>query len=236
MWGASLLHALAREEASGRQLPRVMEPGTPTWNRFRGRLKGRDLLDLLFEDAAVQHRIPFDPAHLTALAGEEITLEQVPEALADQWLQGVQGLDLGADSQDYVQEMARFLGVPTRMARADLHVVKSHHKVLELPGTGGQLAHYLATTHPGLSLQENFTVVCESWKELTLVGIVALDLRSSNSSFVVHAGPSELRQTEHSLRQRSYDFVVGLHPDKGGVFRVEEQLAIWFPTATILLV
>lgn len=236
LWGASLLHALAREEAAGRQVPRLTEPGMPTWNRFRGRLTGHDFIGLLFEDAAVQHPIPFDPNHLKALVGEDLSLEQIPEALTEQWLAGVQELGLEADSQDYIQEMARFLGVPSRMARADLHVVKPHHKVLELPGTGGQLAHYLASTHPGLSLQENFAVACETWKELTLAGLVALDLRSPRTDFIVQAGPTELKQAEHPLRQRTYDFVVGLHPDKGGVFKVQDQLAIWFPNATILLV
>ena len=33
------------------------------------------------------------------------------------------------------------------------------------------------------------------------------------------------------MRQRTFDFVIGLHPDKGGLFRIENQLAIWFPTA-----
>jgi len=171
-----------------------------------------------------------------ALSGEQLSLEQVSEALADQWLDEVQKLDLKIAGVDYIQEMARFLGVPSRMARADLHVVKPHHKVLELPGTGGQLSHYLASTHPGLSLQENFTVACETWKELTLAGLVALDLRSPRTDFIVQAGPSELKQVDHLLRQRAYDFVVGLHPDKGGVFKVQDQLAIWFPNATILLV
>ena len=32
------------------------------------------------------------------------------------------------------------------------------------------------------------------------------------------------------------DFVVGLHPTKGGLFRDEDQLAIWFSDARRLLV
>ena len=38
---------------------------------------------------------------------------------------------------EYVLEQAWMLGVPTRMARSDLHVVKAHQKVLELPGLAG---------------------------------------------------------------------------------------------------
>ena len=235
-WGEALVLALGREEAAGRQVPRLTEAGVPTWNRFRGRLKGRDFLGLLFEDASVLHAIPFDPTKLSALTGVDISLSQIPEDLADQWLHRLQDLDMSVEGPNYILEQARLLGVPMRMARADLHVVKPHHKVLELPGTGGQLAHHLVSTHPGLSLQENFVLACETWKELTLAGIVALDLRSPTSEFIVRAEPSDLKLPEHPLRQQSFDFVIGLHPDKGGMFRVENQLAIWFPSATILLV
>ena len=104
------------------------------------------------------------------------------------------------------------------------------------PIAGGQLAHYLVSTQPGLSLRDNFTVACGSWRELTLAGIVGLDLAASNTDFAVPAEVAAIRNADHPLRQRSFDFVVGLHPDKGGLFRVEDQLAIWFSGAKILLV
>jgi hypothetical protein len=53
VWAASLLHALARDEAAGRRRPRLTEHNLDTWARFRGRLGSTDLLSLLFEDAAV---------------------------------------------------------------------------------------------------------------------------------------------------------------------------------------
>jgi hypothetical protein len=122
------------------------------------------------------------------------------------------------------------------MARSDLYVVKPHQRVLELPGTGGQLAHHLVTAQRDLTLHENFVVACSSWQELTLAGIIALELGAPHSDFAPRVDVEDLKKTDHSVRQRSFDFVIGLHPDKGGLFRVENQLAIWFPTAKVLLV
>lgn len=87
-----------------------------------------------------------------------------------------------------------------------------------------------------VTLQDNFVIACGSWQELTLAGIVALDLGAPHTDFAVKVEDGGLRQPTHALRQRSFDFVVGLHPDKGGLFQVEDQLALWFPTAKILLV
>ena len=42
---------------------RLTEPKFDTWSRFRGRLTSADFVALLFEDAAVIHRVPFDPVH-----------------------------------------------------------------------------------------------------------------------------------------------------------------------------
>lgn len=232
LWAAALLHAIARDEAAGRRRPALTEPKLDTWTRFRGRLSSVDLVSLLFEDAAVLHRLPFDPSAV----GGPLRAEQLPEGVTDGWLQAIGSLQLNATGADYVGEQARLLGVPTRMARSDLHVIKSHQKVLELPGTGGQLAHHLVTSQKDLTLQDNFVVACGSWQELTLAGVVALELGAPHSDFAMRAEASDLKAPDHVLRQRPVDFVVGLHPDKGGLFRVEDQLAIWFPSAKILLV
>jgi hypothetical protein len=133
-------------------------------------------------------------------------------------------------------EQARLLGLPTRMARSDLHVVKPHQKVLELPGTGGQLAHHLVSSQKDITPPGQLRVACGSWQELTLAGVIGLELGAPHSDFAVRADAASLKDPDHPLRQRSFDFVVGLHPDKGGLFRVEDQLAIWFPTAKVLLV
>jgi hypothetical protein len=232
VWAASLLHAIARDEAAGRRTQRLTEPKLDTWSRFRGRLTSADLVSLLFEDAAVIHPIPFD----AGAVGGPIHLDRLPERVADGWVNSVASLTLGGPSVDYIGEQARLLGIPTRMARSDLHMVKPHQKVLELPGTGGQLAHHLITAQRGLTLQDNFVVVCSSWQELTLAGIIALDLGAPRSDFATRGAVDDLKNPSHALRQRSFDFVVGLHPDKGGLFRAENQLAIWFPAAKIVLV
>jgi len=231
-WAAALLHALARDEAAGRRPPRLTEPKLDTWSRFRGRLTNTDLFALLFEDAAVIHQVPFDPAAL----GGPLQLDRLPDAVAQRWLSALPSIDLKMPGADYVGEQARLLALPTRMARSDLHVIKPHQKVLELPGTGGQLAHHLVSNQRDLTLQDNFVVACGSWQELTLAGIIALELAAPHAGFVTRLEPEGLRNTSHPLRQRSFDFVLGLHPDKGGLFRVEEQLAIWFPNAKVLLV
>ena len=231
-WTAALLHALAREEALGRRSQRLTEPGLATWARFKGRLTSTDLAALLFEDAAVIHPIPFDPA----LLDEALVFRELSWLIVDKWLEAIPNLDLQTSSADYISEQAQLLGLQKRLARSELHVVKAHQKVLELPGTGGQLAHHLVMTHADLTLHENFTIAANSWQEQTLAGIVGLDLGAPHSDFIVRAGVEELRNPEHSLRQRPFDFVVGLHPDKGGLFRAEDQLSIWYPSARILLV
>lgn len=232
VWAAALLHALARDEAAGRRPQRLTEPRLDTWQRFKGRLETTDLVALLFEDASVIHRVPFDAVAFDA----PLRLESVPSNVADGWISALQSIDLKGASADYIAEQAKLLDLPTRMARSDLHVVKPHQKVIELPGTGGQLAHHLVSSQRDLTLQENFVVACGSWQELTLAGIVGLDLNAPHSDFAMRVAAEDLRESDHPLRQRAFDFVVGLHPDKGGAFHVENQLAIWFSGAKILLV
>jgi hypothetical protein len=189
LWMASLLQAIARDEVADRRTQPLTEPKLDTWSRFRGRLASVDLISLLFEDAAVLHRVPFDPA----ATGGPIRPERLPPSVADAWLEFVTSLPLGSSSADYVTEQARFLGLPTKMARSDLHVVKPHQKVLELPGTGGQLAHHLVTAQRDLTLQDNFVVVSSSWQERTLAGIVALELGAPHSDFALRFEVDELK-------------------------------------------
>ncbi len=231
-WTAVLLHSLARDEAAGRRPPRLTEPDLATWSRFRGRLSAADLIELLFEDAAVLHRIPFD----AAVVDDHLELNRLSDGLANDWLGALASLDLKTAGPDYVGEQSRLLGVSTKLARSDLHVVKAHQRVLELPGTGGQLAHHLVSSQRDLTLQDNFAIACGTWQELTLAGVIALDLGAPHPDFITRIQPDGLRDQNHPLRQRSFDFVIGVHPDKGGTYRVQDQLAIWFPTAKVLLV
>ena len=235
VWAAALLQALVREEAAGRQPQRLTEPGLSTWSRFRGRLTSKDLVALLFEDAAVLYPIPFD----CAAVGGPVDLDRLPEQVAKSWIETLSGpgqAELEFPGADYIAAQAQLLGLPTRLARSDLHVVKPHQKVLELSGTGGQLAHHLVSTQTDLTLQDNFVVACASWQEMALAGIVALDLAAPYTRFATRVGGDDLRDASHPLRQQRFDFVIGLHPDKGGRFRIEDQLAIWFDGAKCLLV
>ena len=232
VWAATLLHAIARDEAAGRRPERLTEPKLDTWMRFRGRLTSADFVALLLEDAAVLHPIPFDPSTL----GAPLDPADVPAGAADAWLEALGSMPLTTPSADYVAAQARLLGIPSRMARSDLHVVKPHQKVLELPGTGGQLAHHLVSTQGDITLQDSFVVACASWQELTLAGVTALDLGAPHTEFAMRVDADALLEPNHPLRQRAFDFVIGLHPEKGGLFRVEDQLAIWFSGAKVVLV
>ncbi len=231
-YAAALLHALARDEAAGRRPVRLTEPGLSTWTRFKGRLAPADLVRLLFEDAAVLHRIPFDPGILSG----DLKLHRLHDTVVHPWLQALTELELEAPGPDYIAAQARLLGLTTRFARSDLHRVQRHQRVLELPGTGGQLAHHLVSNQPELSLRDNFTIACDGWRELTMAGVVALDLAAPNTSFVSRTDIRGLRDPGHAVRKGRYDFVVGLAPSKGGLFQKKDQLEIWFHGATILLV
>ncbi len=231
-WAAALLHALARDEAAGRRTPRLTEDGMATWARFRGRLGAADLVALLFEDAAVGYRVPFDPGAL----GEPLQLDLLTDAVAEKWLAKVPSLDLAAKASDYVDEQAKALGLPASLPVPKLPAIEPGHRVLELPGTGGFLAHRLLGAQPGLTLHSQVTVACGSWQELTLAGIIALEARAPSTDFLVRATPEELHESGHPLRKRTFDIVVGLHPDRGGRLQMKDQLAVWFHPATIVLV
>lgn len=226
-----LLLALARDEALERRPARLIEPGQATWQRFRGRLSSADLFRLLVEDAGVVHPIPFDPTRLRA----PFDLADLDDELVDELLKSLATLDLRRPPAEYGDEQARHLGITPRLARSELHQVKPHQKVLELPGTGGLLSHHLVTTQAGLTLQQNCTIACDGWRELTLAGVIALDREAPHTDFVVAAATTDLGDPAHPLRQQSVDFVVGLRPDKGGKLQAADQLALWFHGAKIVL-
>lgn len=232
-YARALLHALARDEASGRRSPRLTEAGLATWQRFRGRLGSADLLRLLAEDAAVGYPIPFDLQRYAA----ELDLARLDDELVDAWLRDLPGLDLTQPGAAYIEDQARRLDVPTRLARKELHQVKQHQKVLELPGTGGQLSYHIVTTQDEPTLQVNCTIACGDWRELALAGCVTLEGGAPpGSELIVAASAAELASDEHPLRQQRFDFVVGLRPDKGGKLDIADQLALWFHGAKVLLV
>ena len=230
-YGAALLGALARDEAAGRRRARLTEPGQATWQRFRGRLGSADLLRLLAEDGAVLHPVPFAASEIG------VALDELDDATVEGWLAALATKDLTCPGAGYVEAQAQLLGVPTKLARRELHQVKPHQKVLELPGTGGQLCHHLVTTQAGLTLQVNCTIACGTWAELVLAGIIGLDLAAPpRSSFIQRVTAEDLANDQHPLRQQRFDFVVGLRPDKGGKLAAADQLELWFHGAKVILV
>jgi hypothetical protein len=225
-YGAAVLHALAREEQAERRPRRLLEPDQATWARFRGRLGARDFLELLLEDAAVTQPHPF---HAATVLPAPAALGSLPHDLVAGWIAALPTLDLAAPSADYIATQAKQLGVTVRGAKADLHRVKPHHKILEAPGSGGQLALHMIQTRPELHLRDSFTIACCGWAEATLAGLVAVELATSGDL------PITVDPDLGELRKRSFDYVVGLTPDKGGR---HDALALrrLFPGAEVVLV
>lgn len=221
-----MLRALGREESLGRRPKRLLEPGLATWTQFHGRLQPSALLELVLEDAAVSQPVPFDAARIL---GRADPLSRVPAIELKRWLDAlVAEGDQNTPSAAYIQAQAKLLGLPTKIARSDLVVVKPHQHVLELPGTGGQLTHHLLETHPELPIREVFTIACASWQELALAGLVCVE------KGLLGEPPASIDPKLEAARaeKRSFDFVFGVD---AGLFS-QEQLASWFPNARVQLV
>ena len=224
------LHAIARAEAAGRiSHPRLTEPGLATWRRFRGRLGARHLAQLMIQDAAVVQPLPFDPARFPEA---NIGLDRLTDDHVEAWLAGLDSLDLKEPATDFIAAQARSLGLPSRFARSVLHRVKSHHTVIELPGTGGQIALHLVTTQDDLHLSDNLVICTASWQEDLLAGLVSAELGVQTADHV-HRDPT-LDWAREELRTKA-DYVMGLGPDRGGPFE-EPRLRTLFPNARIVLI
>lgn len=228
-YAASVLHALAREESLGRRPQRLLEANRATWARFRGRLDSSAFLDLILEDAAVTQPVPFDQK---STLGVDVPQAPVAVSVVDGWLDSLRELDLKVSPDQYITAQAKLLGLPTRMAKASLHKVKPHHRVLELPGTGGQLAHFMVQAQKGeIYLQDVFTIACGSWQERVLAGLVSVENAAPKAPRIILDKNLEIIRKENS----TFDYVVGLDPDRDGFFE-RDKLKIWFPTATLVLV
>jgi hypothetical protein len=227
-YAAATLLALAREEHAGRRDKRLLEPNQATWNLFRGRLGHRAFLELLLEDAAVRQPFPFD---VVRALGKENALADLPDATVTAWIEELGRIDLGAPGADYMAAQAKTLGVLTRGAKADLHKVKPFHKVLELPGSGGQLAHHMASSQPELVFRDVFTIACANRAEWVLAGLAAVERRAEGADLSI-----KLETSLDAFRSQPFDYFVGLAPEKGGLFTKAEIAAVAPPDATIVLV
>jgi hypothetical protein len=223
---AATLHALAREEHAGRRPKRLLEPGLATWQRFRGRLGPRDLAELLLEDAAVTQPQPF---LASAIFGREAPLQHLPDALVEGWLASLAQEALDGPMRADIEAQAKRLGLATRPAFAKLHKLQAHHRVLELPGTGGRLAAYIAETQPDIPVKDVFTVACGSWQEETLAGLVSVGL----------GGVAKMRILRDAdlgkAREAKYTHVFGLEQAETRSC-TNDQIAGWFHDAAIVLI
>lgn len=227
LYVAAALHAIAREELRGRWPQRLLEPNRATWAAFRGRLDERALVQLLLEDAAVTHPHPF---RREGLFGGIEPVELVPGDLVRRWVEAAPGVG-APPAADYVLAQARLLGVTTKLARSDLPAMQAHHRALELPGTGGQLAHHVLSTQTGLTIRDNFVIACGTREELILAGLIATEL-GVGGELPLHLDP---QLTAVLAARAAFDFVFGVSPEKGGPLPKERLLEL-FPTARVVLV
>ena len=231
-YAQAVLFAIARDEALGRRPARLTEPGLATWRRFRGRLDVADLVRLLLEDAAVAQPLPFDSGRIAAHVPDSdgsLDLRQLKADRVQELLAGLAELDLSADPVSYITEQARHLRIGWRLARSDLHRLHAHHRAIELPGTGGQLAHYLAATQEDVHLQDVFTIVVADWRELLLAGLVCADHGLQGDPPVVFDPSLEtFREAPPQI-----DYVLAADPSKQGTFE-ESVIRLRFPGARVL--
>jgi hypothetical protein len=232
LYAAAVLHAVAREEHAGRRPKRVLEPDLATWRRFKGRLGPAALLELVVEDAAVTQPEPFAASAVLDSAGNGRPLAGVSDEMVEAWLGRLQSLNLDAPSREYVAAQAEFLSLGQRLAFADLHKVQPHHRVLELPGTGGRIAHYVVTEQAGIFFGDVFTMACGSWQERLLAGIVAVECRTVGPTRIRVDPELELARPEG---REKFSHVFGARPEKGGKF-ARPDLERWFPNADVVLV
>jgi hypothetical protein len=225
-YAATTIYALAREEYAGRRPKRILDPGHATWKLFRGRLRWASFLELLLEDAAVSQPHPF---RANAFLPSPSRIDVLPDELLQEWVVAASALDLAVSPDEYIAAQAKTLDVSTRGAKASLHRVKPHHKVLEAPGSGGQLTLHMLLTQPELNLRDSFTIACGAWSEQVLAGLAAVEQRGAGEL------PISLDPDLARSRTSTFDYVVGLDPQKGGR---HDALALrrLFPRAEIVLV
>ena len=188
------------------------------------------LLELLLEDAAVTQPFPFDVGRVLP---PDVMPGRLGAELVGAWIEVLRQLDLDAPGPEYITAQARLLGLPTRLGRGNLHKVKPHHRILELPGTGGQLAHHIVSTQPEVFLQDVFTIACDGWRELTLAGLVVVDCGLTGDHLPILDDP---RLESVRAGGSRFDYVIGLEPDKGGAFEPDELGSLLDANGTLILV
>ncbi len=230
-FASTALHALAREEQAGRRTRRLLEPEQQTWRAFRGRMDAIDLLDLLLEDAAVTQPFGFDVQRI--LAGQA-AIRSLPPKRVQSWIDALPELELSVEARDYFGLQAQQLGLVSQLARSDLHRgIQAHQRVLELPGTGGQLSGYLAGQLEGVYLQDGvFRIAWQGWEDRMLAGLVAVEHGLSGEAPIYEQPGIDQAQAEDFR----FDYVIGARPEREVHAYDLPELEQRFPGATIVLV
>jgi len=153
-------------------------------------------IELLHEDLAEAFPTSFalDRWSVSPLSGLD---EVAAKALIDE----AAGPD-EADALGFLRQVCKGLGLMDGGNIAALPKVQSHQRALELPGCGGRIAAYQATTHAGLSFHEHFTFIADTDAERVAIGIAAAELRANAPKVLT---PAELRVS--ALR---FDHVFGV--------------------------
>ncbi len=179
------LRALARlERAGGVRVPRLTEPDHARWHRYRRKLGWRHFVELLHEDLAAAFPYPFDTNRWAANPWADLD-DETGEILVLEALDPDDG-----DTQLFLRNAARGLGLPPGGRIADLPKVQPHHRVLELPGAAGRIAAHQALRHD-LSFGQAFTFVADTDAERVLIGLAAVELRASPPTVIASDGLSE---------------------------------------------
>jgi hypothetical protein len=189
------LREIARLERGGLRPPRLTEPDHERWHRVRRKLGWVAFIDLLHEDLAEAFPTSFaldrwitHPTHGLDEAAAKILIDEAsrPDEV---------------DRPTFLRLACRSLGLADGGNIAMLPKVQANQSVLELPGSGGRIAVYQATTH-GLSFHERFTFVADTDSERVAIGLAAAELRANVPKILTTA---ELRQ-----KRPQFDHVFGI--------------------------
>jgi hypothetical protein len=167
------LRAIARMERRGDiRGPRLTELGHERWHRVAGALGYVDFIRLLHEDLAVAFPIGFD---LAAWSGSPWA--GIDDERARAWVTEASQVDTQSP-QSFLRQACLALGLPSAGSVSKHQKVQAHHRVVELPGTGGRVGLQQALEH-GVSLDRSFTFVVANDAERVAVGIAVLEARAN---------------------------------------------------------
>jgi hypothetical protein len=178
---AATLSSIARLEVTGEprvREPRLTEPDHARWQRFRRNLGWRAFIEILHEDLAGAFPVPFDLTRWpdNPLQDRDLTEDLAERLIADAARSVSSPL---AETPLFLRECARALGLPAAGNLSDLTKVQPHHRILELPGSGGRLAAALCAANAGLVFHTQLTFVAASTAEHVAIGLAAVELRAN---------------------------------------------------------